>query len=145
MLDFCLEKGTLRMLIGRQRDIRLMPMNSYSRLVGYDENLQLQPDILESFTVEEDRIFTFRLREGHRWSDGSPFTAADFRYCWEDVINNRALRRGGPPTDLIVNGVVARFEMLDELTVRYSWPTPAPHFLPKLAAPIPLVLGMPGA
>ncbi|MFV2054261.1 ABC transporter substrate-binding protein [Aliiroseovarius sp. YM-037] len=137
--------GTVRMLIGRQKDIRLMPMNSYSRLVGYDENLDLQPDILEHYTVEEGRIFTFHLREGHRWSDGSPFTASDFLYVWDDVINNRELRRGGPPTDLIVDGIVAKFEVLDDLTVRYSWPKPAPHFLPKLAGPVPLVLALPAA
>ena len=63
--------GTVRILIGRQKDIRYVPINSYSRLVGYDQQLQLQPDILKSFTVEEGRIFTFELRDGHRWSDGS--------------------------------------------------------------------------
>jgi peptide/nickel transport system substrate-binding protein len=30
------------------------------------------------FTSENDAVFTFHLREGHRWSDGSPFTADDF-------------------------------------------------------------------
>ncbi len=94
--------GRLRILIGGQRDVRLVPINSYSRLVGYDRDLKLQADILESFTVEEERIFTFRLREGHRWSSGDPFTAEDFRYCWEEVILNRELLKGGPPTDLLV-------------------------------------------
>ncbi len=40
--------GQIRILIGGQRDIRLMPINGYSRLVGYDERLNLQPDILAS-------------------------------------------------------------------------------------------------
>jgi peptide/nickel transport system substrate-binding protein len=137
--------GSIRTLIGGQRDIRLMPLNSYARLVGYDADLHLQPDILARYTVEEDRIFTFYLRDGHRWSDGSPFTAEDFRYCWEDVIQNRDLYRGGPPTDLKVNGEVATFEVLDALTLRYSWSGPAPDFLPKLAAPAPLVLALPSA
>ncbi len=137
--------GTVRLLVGRQKDIRLMQMNSYSRLVGFDENLDLQPDILESYEIEEGRIFTFKLREGHRWSDGSPFTSEDFRYVYEDVEHNLELRRGGPSTNLKVDGVVAKFEVLDELTVRYSWPKPAPHFLPKLAGPIPFVLALPSA
>ncbi|QOL81420.1 ABC transporter substrate-binding protein [Pseudooceanicola spongiae] len=137
--------GRLRTLIGGQRDVRMMPINSYSRLVGYDTKLQLQPDILASYDVEDDRIFTFHLREGHRWSDGSPFTSEDFRYCWEDVIQNRDLLRGGPPADLKVDGEVAKFEVLDALTVRYSWSSPAPAFLPQLASPVPLVLALPGA
>ena len=137
--------GTVRMLIGRQKDIRYVPINSYSRLVGYDQQLQLQADILESYTVEEGRIFTFHLRPGHRWSDGSEFTAEDFRYFWEDVILNTDYLRGGPPVNLKVDGEVASFEVLDPLTVRYSWSKPNPQFLSKVAAPIPQTLMLPAA
>ena len=63
-----------------------------------------QPDILESFDVAEDRIFTFKLRDGHKWSDGSPLTPEDFRYCWEDVLAQRgAVARRLPPA-LLVDG-----------------------------------------
>jgi peptide/nickel transport system substrate-binding protein len=136
--------GTLRMVVGGQRDVRLMPMNGYARLVGYDAGLNLVADILAGFEVEEGRRFTFRLREGHRWSDGHPLTAEAFRYAWEDVIRNEDLTRGGPPVDLLSDGVLCTFEVLDELTVRYTWPGPMPDFLPKLAAPIPLVIALPG-
>src|SRR5262245_31345492 len=47
--------GNVRMLIGGQRDIRLMTIYGYARLVGYDESLNLQPDILESFEVVDGR------------------------------------------------------------------------------------------
>jgi peptide/nickel transport system substrate-binding protein len=137
--------GTVRVLIGGQRDIRLMPINSYTRLVGYDEQLNLQADVLESFTSEEDRVFTFKLREGHRWSDGSPLTAEDFRYAWEDVMNNRELHKGGIPVDLRVNGQGPRFEVIDQWTVRYTWDEPNPDFLAQLASPAPLVILMPSA
>ena len=137
--------GTVRILIGRQKDIRYVPINSYSRLVGYDQQLQLQPDILKSFTVEEGRIFTFELRDGHRWSDGSAFTADDFRYFWEDVILNRDYLRAGAPVNLKVDDEVATFEVLDPLTVRYSWSKPNPQFLSRLAAPIPQTLMLPAA
>ncbi len=137
--------GKLRILIGGQRDVRLVPINSYARLVGYDRDLKLQADILESFTVEEQRIFTFRLREGHKWSSGDPFTAEDFRYCWEDVILNRELLKGGPPTDLLVDGKPPAFAVIDPVTVRYTWEKPIPDFLPKLASPTPLVLALPAA
>ena len=137
--------GTVRMLIGGQRDVRLIPMNSYSRLMGYDADRNLQPDILAACDVEENRVYTLHLREGHRWSDGSPFSAEDFKYCWEDVLNNDALYRSGPPVELTSNGEVATFEVIDPLTIRYSFVTPSPDFLPKLAAPLPLVLFMPQA
>ncbi|MFK7994083.1 MAG: ABC transporter substrate-binding protein [Granulosicoccus sp.] len=140
-----LHGGRIRMLIGRQKDIRYIPINSYSRLIGYSENLELVPDILESYEVDEGRVFTFHLRAGHKWSDGSEFTADDFEYYWNEVILNREILRGGPPASLKVNGNLARFEVLDPLTVRYSWDSPMPQFISKLAAPIPLTLMLPAA
>jgi len=137
--------GSVRILIGRQKDIRFIPINSYSRLVGYNEQLEMVPDILESFTIDEGRIFTFHLRPGHKWSDGSDFTADDFRHFWEDVVLNTDYLRGGPPVSLKVNGNVAKFEVIDRLTVRYSWDLPNPQFLTKLAAPIPQTLALPAA
>ncbi len=77
--------GDLRMMIGGQRDIRYIPIFCYNRLVSYNEHFKLEADILESFEVENERIFTFRIREGHKWSDGEPFTSEDFRYVWQDA------------------------------------------------------------
>ena len=53
--------GVVRQLIGGQKDIRLMTINGYARLVGFDEKLNFQPDILESFdTVEEPHLHASR-------------------------------------------------------------------------------------
>ena len=107
--------GELHMLVARPRDTRLMVVYGYARLVGYDEDLDLVPDILKDVEVEDGRIFTFHLRKGHKWSDGEPFTSEDFRYWWEDVANNEALSPVGPPADMFVDGEPAKFEVLDEL------------------------------
>ena len=74
--------GELRMLIGRPRDVRLMVVYGYARLVGYTDRFETVPDILQSIEVEDERIFTLYLRKGHKWSDGAPFTSEDFRYWW---------------------------------------------------------------
>ncbi|WP_324763799.1 ABC transporter substrate-binding protein (plasmid) [Sinorhizobium meliloti] len=137
--------GTIRSLIGSAKDIRLMTIYGYTRLVGYDEKLNLQPDILESYETVEDRIFTFHLREGHKWSDGTPLTAEDFRYCFEDVLLNENLTPAGLPPAMVMDGQAPKFEIVDERTVRYSWPMPNPVFLQELAAPQPLVVVMPSA
>ena len=137
--------GRVRMLIGRQKDIRYIPINSYSRLVGYTVDLELVPDILASYDIDEGRIFTFHLREGHKWSDGSELTSGDFQYFWNDVILDTDMYKGGPPENLKINGQVARFEVLDKMTVRYSWDEPNPLFLTELAAPIPQTLALPAA
>ncbi|WP_414590892.1 ABC transporter substrate-binding protein [Ancylobacter sp. G4_0304] len=135
--------GTLRMLMGDPRDIRMVTIYGYARLVVFDENGRLVPDILEKVDVEESRVFTFHLRRNHRWSDGHPFTAEDFRYWWEDVANNERFNPGGPPMQMVVDGEPATFEVIDAATVRYSWSKPNPGFLPALAAAQPFIIAMP--
>jgi peptide/nickel transport system substrate-binding protein len=100
-------------------------------------------DILKSFEVAGRKVFTFTLRKGHKWSDGTPFTTEDFRYYFEDVVNNKDLSPFGPPTALLVDGEAPRFEILDEHRVRYSWSKPNPAFLPAIAGARPLFLYRP--
>lgn len=130
--------GSLRTIISGEKDIRYLTIYGYARLVGYDEHLRMQPDILETFQAPDATVFTFKLREGHKWSDGSPVTSDDFRYWWEDVILNKELTPGGGALELRPHGNLPKFEVLDGLTVRYTWERPNPDFLPSLAAPQPL-------
>ena len=129
--------GTMRLLVGRERDTRLMVVYGYARLVRYDRNYRLVADLLEKFEVEEGRIFTLHLRPGHRWSDGRPFTTRDFKYYWQDVALNPQLSPGGPPKALMVDRRKPVFEVLSETVVRYTWQKPNPHFLPALAGAAP--------
>jgi peptide/nickel transport system substrate-binding protein len=135
--------GEIDILMGRAKDIRMMTVYGYGRLVGYDRNLVLKPDILEAVDVEDNRVFTLTLRAGHKWSDGHAFTAEDFRYFWEDVALNKKLKRGGPPADMMPGGNAPSFEIVDERTVRYTWPVPNPLFLSALAGARPLEIMMP--
>lgn len=135
--------GTIRTLATKAADLKYMTVNGYTRLVGYDENIELKPDLLEAVDNQDDRIFTFTLREGHKWSDGAPFTTEDFRYWWEDVAENSELSPAGPPEFMIVNGERPKVEILDERHIRYSWSKPNPLFLPTLALPRPTLIYAP--
>lgn len=137
--------GDVRVLIGGQKDIRLMTIYGYARLVGFDEKLVLQPDILERCDSVEDRVFTLKIREGHKWSDGSLFTSEDFRYSWEDVQLNEDLSPGGLSPYLLSGGKPPVFEIVDQLTVRFTWDAPNPDFLPRLAAAQALSMAVPAA
>jgi peptide/nickel transport system substrate-binding protein len=135
--------GDLRLLMGKPKDVRMMAVYSYARLVSYDTEMKIVPDILERLDVHEHRVFTLHLRKGHRWSDGRPFTAEDFRYYMEDVAGNRQLAPFGLPKTLLIDGEPPRFEVLNETTVRYSWSRPNPYFVPALAAAAPLYIYRP--
>jgi peptide/nickel transport system substrate-binding protein len=129
--------GELRMLASQPKDTRMMVVYGYARLVGYDPQWNLVPDLLARADVQEGRIFTLHLRNGHRWSDGQPFTAEDFRFYWENIANNADLSPGGLERFLLVDGRPPRFEVIDETTVRYTWEQPNPFFLPALAGARP--------
>jgi peptide/nickel transport system substrate-binding protein len=135
--------GDLHMLMASSKDTRLMIVYGYARLVGYTPALALVPDILENVDVENGRVFTLHLRPGHRWSDGKPFTAEDFRFWFEDVAQNKMVSPAGLPSALLPNGEAPQFQVLDPATVRYSWPRPNPLFLPALAAAYPLFIYVP--
>ena len=66
-------------------------VNTFSGLYAYDENEQLVPacaDETNPYEVSEDGLtYTFHLKDGLTWSDGSPLTAGDFEYAWKRAAN----------------------------------------------------------
>ncbi|HSB82431.1 MAG TPA: ABC transporter substrate-binding protein [Candidatus Methylomirabilis sp.] len=135
--------GDLRMLVGTPKDLKLASVYGYARLVRFDRQYRIVPDIAERVDVEGGRVFTFHLRKGHRWSDGAPFTSADFAYWWEYVAKNRELSPAGPPPQLMVDGEYPRVEFPDPWTVRYRWSKPNNLFLLDQASAAPTVLYRP--
>ncbi|MEH6446290.1 MAG: ABC transporter substrate-binding protein [Oceanospirillaceae bacterium] len=135
--------GQLRMLMGKSKDIRMMVVYGYARLVGYDDKLSLKADILEKIDIKEGRIFTLHIRPGHRWSDGAEFTAEDFRFYWQDKATHSVLSPYGPPKAMMRSKQPPKFEVIDKYTVRYTWQAPNPYFLPALAGPSPMFIYMP--
>lgn len=62
--------------------------NVFDTLVEPDENLEMQPALAESWDVSEDQLtYTFDLRDGVTWHDGSPFTADDVVYSYTRIID----------------------------------------------------------
>ena len=135
--SFGRQGGTLRTLISRTKDVRQMVVYGYARLVGYQPDYTLAPDILAAVDVEEGRKFTLHLRPGHRWSDGMPFTSDDFRYWWENVANDPDITPSGPPDFMIVDNRLGKVTFPDEHTVVFEWQIPNPNFLPLLAQASP--------
>ena len=57
-------------------------------LLIIDENNEVQPGQAESYDVSDDGLtWTFHLRDGLKWSDGSDLTAADFEYSFKRIAS----------------------------------------------------------
>jgi peptide/nickel transport system substrate-binding protein len=64
--------------------------NVYDTLVEPDENLEMQPSIAESWETSEDQLtWTFKIREGVKFSDGSELTAEDVAYSYNRIIDEQ--------------------------------------------------------
>ena len=69
----------------------LQPMMAvFNNLVIYDQNVKqnsldsIVPDLATSWNWSEDgKELTFKLRDGVKWHDGKPFTAADVKCTWD--------------------------------------------------------------
>ncbi|WP_075618917.1 peptide ABC transporter substrate-binding protein [Paenisporosarcina indica] len=115
--------------------------NIMEGLYRLDENHEAVPAMAESVEISEDKLtYTFKLREGVKWSNGDPVTAADFRYSWlraihpdtagsyafiiADYVKGAAEFVEGVATDSEV-GIVAE----DDTTLVVTLNEPTPYFL----------------
>lgn len=65
-----------------------MILHAYECLLTVGEDGNLQPGQAETWETSEDGLtWTFHLREGLKWSDGTPLTANDFVYSWKRVCD----------------------------------------------------------
>lgn len=61
---------------------------AFSGLYAYDENGELTPDLAEGYEMSEDGLtYTFTMKDGLKWSDGAPLTAADVEYSWNRLAD----------------------------------------------------------
>lgn len=92
-----------------------------------------QPHLAESVEVSEDgRTFTFKIREGHRWSDGELFTTEDVMFWYNDIALNTELSPA-PPSILMSGEEPAVIEAIDDLTFSVTFAQPNGLFLINLA------------
>lgn len=59
----------------------------YDGLAVYDDQLNPHPALAESWEVEDDRIYTFKIRKGVTFHDGEPLTAHDVRFTFLTIAH----------------------------------------------------------
>jgi len=65
-----------------------MILHTFECLLTVDQDGKLAPGQAESWETSEDGLtWTFHLRDGLKWSDGSALTANDFVYSWRRVCD----------------------------------------------------------
>ena len=93
------------------------------------DGTQVLPNVAESWKVSKDaKTYTFKLREGMKWSDGTPLTTDDVMFWYEDVLMNKELTPTVPKW-LTSGGKPCEIEKVDTYTFRVKFAQPSPLFL----------------
>ncbi|GAI32298.1 unnamed protein product, partial [marine sediment metagenome] len=83
----------------------------FSGLVTLDQDLQVVPDIAESWEVSPDgTTYTFYLRKGVRFHDGEEVRAGEFKYSLERACDPETK---SPTAETYLGDIVGVKEMLD--------------------------------
>ena len=102
----------------------------YNGLLGRDERGDPVPELAESWQVEQGgAVYRFRLRDGVKWHDGKPFTAADVKFTFEEVLLKFHAR-----TRASMGSLLAAVEAPDDRTVIFRFKQPYAPLLYQLEA-----------
>ncbi len=124
--------------------------NLFEGLVAYDKDNNLVAGNAESWTISEDGLtYTFTLRDGLKWSDGSDLTAQDYLYTMKRILTPSTaalyvnmltdyVAGAQEYYDALANGQEPDEEALgikapDDKTLVLTLKAPAPYYLGILA------------
>lgn len=123
----------------------------FSGLMAYDPELNLVPDIAESYEISNDGlVYTFKIRQEARFQDGKPIRAEDFKWSFERACDPAT---GSNTADTYLGDVVGCRDKLqakanevkgvtvvDDLTLQLTIDEPKGFFLAKMTYPTAYVL-----
>ena len=123
----------------------------YSGLVKFDTELNLVPDIAESWEIDASgTTYTFRLREDAKFHNGKPVTADDFKWSIERAA---APSTASPVADTYLNDIIGAMDFIegkansiegikvvDDHTLQITVDAPKAYILAKLTYPTAYVL-----
>ena len=123
----------------------------YSGLVALNTDLQLVPDVADSWEISEDgKVYTFHIRDNARFQDGKPITASDFKWSLERAASPDT---ASPVADTYLGDIVgvdavlegnstdiAGVRVIDDNTLQIEIDAPKAYFLAKLTYPTAYVL-----
>lgn len=79
---------TIDPALNNGREAAMLVNHAFEGLLRYDKDGSTIPGQAESYEKSEDGLtYTFHIREGLKWSDGSDLTAKDFLYSWKRVAD----------------------------------------------------------
>ncbi|NMA38088.1 MAG: peptide ABC transporter substrate-binding protein, partial [Papillibacter sp.] len=130
-LNLASEPDKLDPALNSSVDGACLAVNSFGGLFRYNENQEIVGNFADSYVVSEDGLtYTFKLKSGLKWSDGSPLTAQDFVYSW-----NRAVAPETAADYAYMFDGLDTWEATDDTTLVVTLKAPCAYMLDLMAFP----------
>ncbi len=123
-------------------DFRIL-MNIYDGLVRYKSGtLEVEPALARSWDISDDgKVYTFHLRDGVKFHDGSDFNADAVKFNFERMLkDDNPYHDTGPFPLSFFFSAIDSVEAVDPLTVKFTLKEPFAPFLSNLAYPTGLIV-----
>ena len=92
----------------------------YSALIKYDlDGVTPVPDLAESWSSPDAKVWTFKLRRDVKWHDGRPFTAEDVKFTFDAMLDPKVNK-----TNIGTLVTLKRTDVVDPYTVRLTFDEP---------------------
>lgn len=123
----------------------------FSGLVSLSPDLQIQPDLAESWQISADGlVYTFTLRPGIKFASGEAITAEHFKESWERAADPQTKSSTAATYLGDIVGLkdklagkaseIAGVKVIDARTLQVTLDGPKPYFLAKLSYPTSFVV-----
>ena len=123
-------------------DFRIL-VNLYEGLVRYKPGtLEVEPQLATGWEISEDGTeYTFTLREGVTFHDGTPFNAEAVKFNFDRMLDeSHPFHDTGPFPLAFFFSSVEKTEVVDDMTVKFTLSAPYAPFLSNLAYPTGLMV-----
>jgi len=81
------EPGSLDPALAQGTHESWILQHTFEGLMSYAEDGSIVPGAAESYKLADDKVtYTFKLRDGMKWSNGDPVTANDFEFAWKRAL-----------------------------------------------------------
>ena len=123
-----------------------MILNAFEGLMVLDENDKPKEAAAESYEISEDGlVYTFKLRQDGKWSDGEPVVADNFKYSWLRALDKATAAEYAyqlyyiKNAEKYYNGEATADELginvIDDYTLEVTLEAPTTYFPQLLAFP----------
>lgn len=132
------EPDTIDPALNSAVDGATLLIHAFEGLMSLDENGVPVEAQAESYTISDDGLtYTFKLRDGLKWSDGKPVVAEDYVYAWNRAVDPETAADYSYMFDVIEGYEEGKLnvEAPDDKTIVVKLKAITPYFLELCAFP----------